>query len=38
MASFIAGFIASVVGDALGFSERGCLLLAIAAGVLVAML
>lgn len=38
MASFIAGFIASVVGDALGLSERGCLLLAIAAGVLVAML
>ena len=38
MASFIAGFIASVVGDALGFSERGCLLLAIAAGILVAML
>lgn len=38
MASFVAGFIASVVGDALGFSERGCLLLAIVAGVLVAML
>ena len=38
MASFVAGFIASVVGDALGFSERGCLLLAIAAGILVAML
>lgn len=38
MAAFIAGFLASVVGDVLGFSERGCLLLAIAAGVLVAML
>lgn len=38
MASFIAGFIASIVGDILGFSEWGCLLLAIAAGVLVAML
>lgn len=37
MAAFIAGFLASVVGDIMGLSEWHCLLLALVAGMLVTL-